>query len=85
MCEHSKTDLRDCTFCATATGGSVKETSCIGSLSMATKIGQLSHWQRLDLLIFLAMKRQVDGLNGRPWDGSEHLHWEQKVSALLDR
>ena len=38
-----------------------------------------------DALVFLIAKRSVDGLNGRTWDASAHLHFEDKVTETLDR
>lgn len=32
----------------------------------------------------LLLKRSVDGLNGRTWDASKHLEYENKISALVD-
>lgn len=39
----------------------------------------------LDQLAYaLIMKRKYDGINGRTWDASEHLKWEDIIDALLD-
>lgn len=37
------------------------------------------------LAALLLQKRSVDGLNGRRWDASAHLYFEDAVAAILRR
>ena len=37
------------------------------------------------LCFYLLMKRESDGINGRKWDATEHLLWEDRTSYILRR
>ena len=35
------------------------------------------------LCLYLLKKREFDGLNGRTWNATEHLEWENRVECFL--
>lgn len=37
------------------------------------------------LCLLLIQKREVDGLNGRVWDASAHLYFEESALSLMDK
>jgi len=38
-----------------------------------------------DLLMLYRLKRKYDGLNGRVWDASKHMHYEDQIAAEENR
>jgi hypothetical protein len=48
------------------------------------QIEKMSKTKQKELLLCLLGKRDVDGLNGRVWNASDHWFWEQRIESLLN-
>jgi len=47
-------------------------------------ISQMLPREKDELMMALLMKRSVDGLNKRPWHGSEHLMFERFIEKTVE-